>query len=75
MCLAVPMKLVEKHRDEGVAELNGVKREISLMLCPEAEAGQYVLIHAGYAIGTIDEVEARETLRLLEELVNAEMQS
>jgi hydrogenase expression/formation protein HypC len=45
-----------------------VERTISLALTPEARVGDYVLVHTGFAIGVIDEEEARETLQLLEEL-------
>jgi len=65
MCLAVPMKLVERRDALGVAEIDGVRREVSLMLQPEAKVGEYLLVHAGYAIGVIDEAEASETLALL----------
>ena len=65
MCLAVPMRLVERRETVGAAELDGVRREIGLALCPEAEVGDFVLVHAGFAIGRIDEEEARVTLELL----------
>jgi hydrogenase expression/formation protein HypC len=71
MCLAIPMKLIERSEYDGEVELNGVRRRISLMLLPEAEVGDFLLIHAGYAIGRVDENEARETLALLEELARA----
>jgi hydrogenase expression/formation protein HypC len=50
------------------AEIGGVERAISLALTPEARVGDYVLVHTGFAIGVIDEEEAQETLKLLEEL-------
>ena len=69
MCLAIPMKLIEKRDElEGTAELWGVRRQVSLMLAPEAEVGDHVLLHAGYAIGVVDEEEARKTLEMLDEL-------
>jgi len=71
MCLAIPMRLVERRDFEGEVELNGVRRKISLMLLPEAEVGEFVLVHAGYAIGKLDEEEARQTIELLEELARA----
>jgi len=67
MCLAIPMLLKERNELEGVVELDGVRRTVSLMLLPEAEVGDHVLIHAGYAIGSVDEDEARQTLELLRE--------
>ena len=50
MCLAIPMVLVERNEFEGVAEIDGVQRRISVMYVPEAEVGDYVLVHAGFAI-------------------------
>ncbi len=67
MCLAIPMVLKERTEFEGVVELDGVQRTISLMLLPEAEVGEHVLIHAGYAIGSVNAEEAAQTLELLRE--------
>jgi hydrogenase expression/formation protein HypC len=66
MCLAIPMQLVERSAFEGTAELGGVQRSISLMLCPEARVGEYVLVHAGYAITAVDPEEAQRTLEVLQ---------
>jgi hydrogenase expression/formation protein HypC len=71
MCLAIPMRLVERREMEGTVELDGVSRTVSLMLLPEAEVGQHLLIHAGYAIGAVDEDEAMRTLDLLREYADA----
>jgi hydrogenase expression/formation protein HypC len=65
MCLAVPMELVVRDGLDGVAELRGVRRRVSLVMCPEVRVGEHVLVHAGYAIGVLDEEEARRTLELL----------
>lgn len=65
MCLAVPMQLEARDELSGTAAVDGVRREVSLMLVPEAQIGDWVLVHAGYAIGTVDEAEAQETLALL----------
>ena len=67
MCLAIPMVLKERTEMEGVVELDGIRRTISLMLLPDAEVGEHVLIHAGYAIGSVNAEEAAETLELLRE--------
>ncbi|HPS78863.1 MAG TPA: HypC/HybG/HupF family hydrogenase formation chaperone [Thermoanaerobaculaceae bacterium] len=72
MCLAVPMKIVERGEDLGVVELDGVRREVSLQLQPEARLGDFVLVHAGYAIGLVDAAEAEETLSLLREMAMLE---
>ena len=72
MCLAVPALLRSRDGDMGVAELGGVAREVSLLLTPEARVGDYVIIHAGFAISLLDEYEARETISLLRELAESE---
>lgn len=67
MCLAIPMVLVERNEFDGVAEIDGVRRQISTMYVPEAKVGDYVLVHAGFAISQVDEDEAAKTLELLRE--------
>jgi hydrogenase expression/formation protein HypC len=68
MCLAIPVLLQKVEGVIGIVEIGGVTRPISLVLTPEAKEGNYVLIHAGYAIGLLDEEEAKETLQLLTEM-------
>lgn len=69
MCLGIPARIV-KLIDNGVAEVKvgGVSRKASLHLIEQPKVGDYVLLHAGFAIQVIDEEEAKETLRLLEKL-------
>jgi len=72
MCLAVPARVIEMRDDLlGLVELGGVVREVSFMLLPDARVGDYVLLHAGYALQKMDTAEAEETLRLLVEMVEA----
>jgi hydrogenase expression/formation protein HypC len=71
MCLAIPMQLIERDDLEGVVELDGVRRTVSLMLLPDAEVGDHLLIHAGYAIAAVDADEAAQTLELLREYADA----
>lgn len=65
MCLSVPGKLLERTDVGGVlvgkVQFGGIVREICLDLLPEAKAGQYVLVHVGYAISLVDEDEARKS--------------
>lgn len=70
MCLAVPVKIVSIDGDEAETEIAGVRRRVSIVFTPEARVGDYVLLHTGYAIGVIDEAEAEETLKLLEEIAS-----
>ncbi|HUU64080.1 MAG TPA: HypC/HybG/HupF family hydrogenase formation chaperone [Dehalococcoidia bacterium] len=68
MCLAIPVLIKSIEDKEAEAEIGGISRRISLWLTPEAEVGDYVLVHTGYAINVLDQEEAEETLRLLEEI-------
>jgi len=68
MCLGVPMKLVSVEGRQGKAELDGISRKIGIDLVPAAKVGDYVIVHAGYAIQILDEQSALETLALLAEV-------
>jgi hydrogenase expression/formation protein HypC len=70
MCLAVPVRIVSIDGDAAETEIAGVRRRVSIALTPEAKVGDYVLLHTGYSIGVIDEAEAEETLKLLEEIAS-----
>ena len=70
MCLAVPVEVVSTEGSEAEVEIGGVKRRVSIMLTPEAKVGDYVLLHTGYAINVINEAEAQETLKILEEMAS-----
>ncbi|QNB46004.1 HypC/HybG/HupF family hydrogenase formation chaperone [Thermanaerosceptrum fracticalcis] len=71
MCLAVPLKVIKVTGTMAIAELEGISKEISIALTPEVNVGDWVLVHAGYAIHRIDYEEARKTIRFLEELHEA----
>ena len=71
MCLAVPAKVLEIENAVGKVEISGVSREVSMMLLPEAKAGDYVLVHAGFAMQIVDEKDAEETNALLAEMNGA----
>jgi hydrogenase expression/formation protein HypC len=68
MCLAIPAQIKSIIGLEADVQVGGVSRTISLWLTPEAQIGDYVYVHAGYAISVVDEAEALESLRLLREL-------
>ena len=70
MCLAVPVRIISIDGNEAETEISGVQRRVSIALTPEAKIGDYVLLHTGYAIGVVDEAEAEETLKLLEEIAS-----
>jgi len=71
MCLAVPAKITEITNGVATVELGGITRQASLMLLPSASLGDYVLIHAGFAITLVDEREAAKTLAIFDELAAA----
>jgi len=71
MCLAIPALITSIDGQQAVADIEGVTRDISLQLTPEAKVGDYVLLHTGYAISIIDPAEAAETLKLLREMSEA----
>lgn len=71
MCLGIPMRVIEKNGADAVAESGGVKKSIRLDLIEGVDIGDYVLIHAGYAIERLDTGEALETLELLRQVYRA----
>ena len=69
MCLAVPAEIVEIREDDlALMDIGGAKREVNVSLVDDVSAGDYVLVHAGFAIEKVDEAEARKTMELIEEL-------
>ncbi len=72
MCLAIPALVKSIDGYQAEVDIDGVTRQVSLQLTPEARVGDYVLLHTGYAISVIDEDEAQETLKLLKELVETQ---
>ena len=68
MCLAIPMQLTDIQGPQGTVNTGGVSCDIRLDLVEAPRVGDYVLVHAGYAIAVLDEAEAQETLALLTEL-------
>ena len=74
MCLGVPGKIVAVEADNdhgmtmGKVSFGGIRKEVCLAYVPEAQIGDYVLVHVGFALSKIDEDEAREVFRFLEEM-------
>jgi len=69
MCLAVPAKIESIEGQKATVALAGTRTEVVTALTPEAKVGDYVLVHAGYAITVLSEQEARETFAILREMV------
>jgi hydrogenase expression/formation protein HypC len=71
MCLALPMRITAIDGQLATIVAEGIQQRASITLVPDATVGDYVLVHAGYAISVIDEKEAGETYSLLAELAEA----
>jgi hydrogenase expression/formation protein HypC len=72
VCLGIPGKILESFDADGLrmakVQFGGITREACLQYVPEARAGDYVIVHVGFAISKVDEEEAARTYRLLEEM-------
>ncbi len=67
MCLAIPSRIVKIENEMGVIDVEGIRREVSLLLLEDAVIGDYVIVHAGFAIKKIDATIAKESIDLLRE--------
>jgi len=65
MCLAIPSKIVKIQNNMGTIDVEGAKRQASLLLLEDPKVGDYVIVHAGFAIHKIDEVAAMESIKIL----------
>ena len=72
MCLAIPTRITSIDGENAEVEIGGVQRTISLVFTPEAKAGDYVIVHTGFALSVLDEEEAQETLRMFDEIAALE---
>ncbi|UCF79079.1 MAG: HypC/HybG/HupF family hydrogenase formation chaperone [Candidatus Eiseniibacteriota bacterium] len=71
MCLAIPVRVMEVSGDTATVEIEGVRREVNVMLVPDIKVGEYAVVHAGFAIGKLDEQEALESLRTIREMLDS----
>ena len=71
MCLAIPSKITKIQNNMATIDVEGVQREASLLLLEDARVGDYVIVHAGFAIQKLDQAAAQETLDLLREAIAA----
>ena len=71
MCLAIPSRITKIENNMATIDVEGVQREASLLLLEDARVGEYVIVHAGFAISKLDEAAARETIDLLREAIAA----
>ncbi len=72
MCLAVPAKLIEQHGDQGIADLHGNRIQVTTLLVPDARVGDWVLLHAGFAIQRLSTVQAEQTWAVLRQVEDPE---
>ncbi len=68
MCLAIPAKIIKIDDNMGTIDMEGTEREVSLLLLEDPKIGDYVIVHAGFAIHKIDETAAMESLKVLREM-------
>jgi hydrogenase expression/formation protein HypC len=68
MCLAIPVKVIKIKKTIAEVDMAGVKRDADVRFLENVKPGDYVLVHAGFAIEKIDEEQAKETLKLLKEV-------
>jgi hydrogenase expression/formation protein HypC len=78
MCLGIPGKITEIYTTDGYLmgkiDFNGIVREACLAYVPEAQVGDYAIVHVGFALNLISEEEAQETLQLFEEIIKIELE-
>jgi hydrogenase expression/formation protein HypC len=72
MCLAIPTLIKSIDGPQAEVEIGGVTRTISVAMTPEAQVGDYVIVHTGFALSILDKEEAEETLRLFAEIAALE---
>jgi hydrogenase expression/formation protein HypC len=70
MCLAIPASIIHINDQMGTIDMEGTRREVSLLLLEDPKIGDYVIVHAGFAIHKIDETEAMESLKVLREMAS-----
>jgi hydrogenase expression/formation protein HypC len=75
MCLGIPGRIVDLHGAAeprtGTVDFDGVRRQVCLAYTPEADVGDYVIVHVGFAISTVDEAEAERTLAVIRAIPDA----
>ena len=73
MCIAAPYRVIEvTGSDRALIDINGIKQEISTLMVPEVQAGDYVMAYLGSALAIVEEKEAEEAIRLFREMAETE---
>ncbi|MFA5356329.1 MAG: HypC/HybG/HupF family hydrogenase formation chaperone [Candidatus Omnitrophota bacterium] len=68
MCLAIPMRIIQAAGDFAEVEAGGLMRTVNIQMLPGIRKGDYVMVHAGFAIERLDPEKAKETLRIIDEI-------
>ncbi|MCL6466107.1 MAG: HypC/HybG/HupF family hydrogenase formation chaperone [candidate division WOR-3 bacterium] len=68
MCLAIPTRIVAIEGERAIGEVGGVQREISIVMTPGVKVGDYVIVHAGFAIQVLNKTAAEETREIFEQM-------
>jgi hydrogenase expression/formation protein HypC len=74
MCLAIPAKVIELRGDMATVDMEGIRREVNVLLVPDIKTGEYAIVHAGFAIGKLDEHEALDSLRLIRQVLGSQLE-
>ena len=75
MCLSIPARILSINGDKARVSLGGAEYNAALNLVDNVKVGDYILLHSGFAIQKIDEDEARETMRLLDEILEKDTEN
>jgi hydrogenase expression/formation protein HypC len=71
MCLGIPLKIIELDGKLALAEMNGIKKKVRVDLLPDIRLGDYVMVHAGFALEKMEKQQAEETMEAILELDDA----
>lgn len=69
MCLGVPLKIIKIHGKEAVGEINNISKKIRIDFVPQAKIGDFVMVHAGFALDLMEEEDAKETIDILNQVM------
>jgi hydrogenase expression/formation protein HypC len=69
VCLGVPLKIIKIHGKEAVGEINNISKKIRIDFVPQAQIGDFVMVHAGFALDLMEEEDARETINILNQVM------
>ncbi|MDF2881779.1 MAG: HypC/HybG/HupF family hydrogenase formation chaperone [Clostridiaceae bacterium] len=71
MCLGIPLKIIQIDGKEAVGEINNISKKIRIDFVPQVKIGDFVMVHAGFALDLMEEEEAKETIDILNDVMEA----